>query len=236
MQINEQNIDIPEIILPETPKKRGRPKKSPTVTKTSATGSIFSVGTVGADPLDPLQKLVTEKEKLKSELLRLSDYNPDVVLKPVNDKLASVVESMSIEELRARVRLGHRNQSSKMDGTVAAQAINLANQLSGRLLGCLEELTESSSKDKLLNECVKDYLCMNILDYIPNNLKIGGLYSSHVASAYYAAQQKKKEAIKIQTDSPEREQIKQALNSPEIKSKLEELKMKFGSMSVRTEP
>lgn len=234
MQINEQNIDIPEIILPETPKKRGRPKKSPTVTKNTATGSIFSVGSV--DPSDPLQKLVTEKEKLKSELLRLSDYNPDVVLKPVNDKLANIVENMSIEELRARVRVGHRNQSSKMDGTVAAQAINLANQLSGRLLGCLEELTESSSKDKLLNECVKDYLCMNILDYIPNNLKIGGLYSSHVASAYYAAQQKKKEAPKIETNSPERDQIKQALSSPEIRSKLEELKMKIGSMSAHVEP
>lgn len=230
MQINEQNIDIPEIKLPETPKKRGRPKKNSTVSKTSASTSVATVGTV-----DPLQAMMTEKEKLKSELLRLSDYNPDVVLKPVNDKLANIVENMSLEELRARVRIGHRNQSSKMDGTVAAQAINLANQLSGRLLGCLDELTESSSKDKLLNECVKDYLCMNILDYIPNNLKIGGLYSSHVASAYYAAQQKKKLQQKIDTDSPEREQIKQALSSPDVKAKLEELRSKLGSMTGNTE-
>ena len=228
MQINEEIIGIPEIVLPETPKKRGRPKKANTssvapvnVSAATPVGSVASV--------DPLQQLVTEKEKLKTELLRLSDHNADLVLKPVNDRVASIIEGMSIEELRMRVRLGHRNQSSKMDSTVAAQVINLTNQMSGRLLGCLEELTESSSKDKLLNECVKEYLCINILDYIPINLKIGGLYGSHVASAYYISQQKKKEALNIDMSSKERDQIKEALNSPDVKNKLEELKSKLGN-------
>lgn len=189
MEISEENgitdiklVDINELI-PEKPKKKGRKKK------------------VTTEPVaEPAAEPISEKEKLKQELLRLSDYNPEIVTKPVNDKISNLVNEMDLNELRARVREGHRSQSSKMDDSVANQAINLANQLTGRMLGCLEELNESSLQDKLLKECVKDYMCLNILDFIPNELKIGGLYGSHVASAYYKASAKKPKLTELTDD------------------------------------
>jgi hypothetical protein len=217
-----QSIPTVDISAVSPKKKRGRPKKTTTST-TKPAGWFSSEPSTSTD--DPLTKLVSEKEKLKNELLRLSDHNPDVITKPVNDKLARLVEDMSIEELRERVRFGKRNQASKMDGSVAAQTITIANQLTGRFLGCLEELNETSVKDKLLNECVKDYMCLNILDYIPNELKIGGLYGSHVANAYYTSQQK--QAAPITNEA--REKIKQALADPNLKLKMEELKSKLNN-------
>ena len=211
MEISEENVitdiklvDINEL-LPDKPKKKGRkPKKNNSVTE--------PVTESGAEP-------ISEKEKLKQELLRLSDYNPEIVTKPVNDKISNLVDEMDLNELRARVRAGHRSQSSKMDDSVASQAINLANQLTGRMLGCLEELNESSLQDKLLKECVKDYMCLNILDFIPNELKIGGLYGSHVASAYYKASAKKPKITEL-TDEQ-----KSKLN--ELKGKLNDCKEKL---------
>lgn len=214
-----ETIDINKI----TPiKKRGRPKKISTINKNQSTDIVT----------DPLERLVTEKEKLKSELLRLSDYNPEIVTKPVNDKVAKLVEEMSIEELRERVRYGHRNQSSKMDNSVAEQSIMLANQLTGRMLGCLEELNETSVKDKLLNECVKDYMCLNILDYIPNELKIGGLYGSHVAKAYYDARRKETPSISELTESDTKDELKKALLDPQFKEKMDILKGKLSGLNI----
>lgn len=216
-----QKIDTVDISAVAPKKKRGRPKK------TATGGSKNSP----EDATDPLQKIVSEKDRLKEELIRLSDYNPEIVTKPVNDKISKLVEEMSIEELRERVRYGKRNQSSKMDSTVASQAIILANQLTGRMLGCLEELNDSSVKDRLLNECVKDYMCLNILDYIPNELKIGGLYGSHVAKAYYEASAKKTPKVTELTESEAKDKIKEALNDPKFKEKMDSLKDKLVGFS-----
>jgi hypothetical protein len=218
-----KTIDINTLIVP---KKKGRPKKADQKKATEST--------------EPLQNLVSEKEKLKAELLRLSDYHPEIVTKPVNDKVAKLIEEMTIEELRERVRYGHRNQSSKMDDSVSSQTIMMANQVAGRMLGCLEELNESSMKDKLLSECVKDYMCLNILDYIPNELKIAGLYGSHVSSAYYTAGLKKTPRI-VQpeedldfTKTMEEGEARDALkNLPTgMKDKLDLLKSKMGALGI----
>jgi hypothetical protein len=212
--IKIDTVDISTVIAP---KKRGRPKKKATETAGSAT--------------EDASKLPSEKERLKQELLRLSDYHPEIVTKPVNDKLASLVEDMSIEELRERVRYGKRNQSSKMDNSVASQAIVMANQLTGRLLGCLEELNETSTKDKLLAECVKDYMCLNVLDYIPNELKIGGLYGSHVAQAYYTASAKVTPKVTEITEE-NKEELKKALSTPEMQQKMALLKSKMNGLGI----
>jgi hypothetical protein len=220
-EINDNNIETIDInTIVEPKKKRGRPKKTTKkVTEPSST----------VDSVDTVEIKQTEKEKLKAELLRLSDYHPEIVTKPVNDKISKLIEEMDIEELRERVRYGHRNQSSKMDNTVAQQTIHLANQLTGRMLGCLDELNETSLQDKLLNECVKDYMCMNILDYIPNELKIGGLYGSHVAKAYYDATLKRpKLPVVTEVDNNE---LQQKLNDPEFKEKLEKIKHSLKNFS-----
>jgi len=164
-------IDLNSVDSPK--KKRGRPKKTKPVAE-----SIIE---------DEPPKL-TEKEKLKEELLRLSDYNDDIVTKPINDKLGALIDEMDLAELRARIRQGRKITSKKMDTQVAGQVIMIANQVAGNLLGCVEELNESTQKDELLKDTTKDYLALNVLDYIPTELKMMGLYGSHVGASYYKAQ------------------------------------------------
>lgn len=203
-------IDIDSVVKPKP--KRGRPKKKPAESAPEEPDSV---------------KGPTEKERLKAELLRLSDYTPEVVTKPVNDKIAKLVEEMDLDELRERVRIGKRNQSSKMDNSVAVQTISLANQAVGRLLGCLEELNETSLKDKLLHESVKDYLCLNVLDFIPPEVKIGGLYGSHVVNAY--ANKPVPPTPKV-TEIPE--DIKEKLDSPEVQDKLHDLRARLEDLKA----
>lgn len=228
-------IDINSAVTPT--KKKGRPRKQ----KSSAEPTETATATASMFKPDP----VTEKKRLQEELMRLSDYNADVVTKPVNDKVAKLVEEMDIEELKARIRVGKRKQSSKMDNSVAEQTILMCNQLSGRMLGCLEELNETSLKDELLKECTKEYLCLNVLDFIPHELKIGGLYGAHLASAYYKASAKEEarapktpHLTELPTDTIDPVKLKkleEKFNSPEMKDKLQLLKEKFSALSSKSD-
>lgn len=220
---NIVTVDVNELV---EPKKRGRPKG----TTKKAVGKTTVLPETLTDP-------VTEKKKLQDELIRLADYNESIVTKPVNDKVAKMVEDMDIEELKARIRVGKRKQSGKMDNNVAEQLILVSNQLTGRMLDCLEELNESSLKDELLKECTKEYLCMNILDYIPHELKIGGLYGSHVASAYYKSSERKGKTNLKELKPNEVEEAKEKISremetNPEFKAKMEQLKEKMKGINL----
>ena len=212
-----KTVDVSAVVAPK--------KRAPKARK--QTKSAEPVADEGFTLLTP----TTEKERLQEELMRLADYNAEVVTKPVNDKVAKLVEEMDIEELKARIRVGKRKQSSKMDNSVAEQTINLCNQFTGRMLGCLEELNETSLKDELLKECTKEYLCLNVLDFIPHELKIGGLYGSHVASAYYKASAKITPNL-TEIDPEKLNDIKEKLKSPEMANKLQLLKEKLSSLNV----
>ena len=115
MNIQETNtnnptlIDLNSINLPK--KSRGRPKKVKNVTETI---------------IEPDAPKLSEKEKLKEELLRLSDYNDDIVTKPINDKLGKLIDEMDLSELRARIRQGRKITSKKMDTSVASSVILMA--------------------------------------------------------------------------------------------------------------
>lgn len=217
---NIKTVDINEL-LPK--KSKGRPPGAKNKKNTKPT----------ENKIQSMEEKLSEKEKLQEELLRLADYNESVITKPVNDKIAKLVDDMSIEELKARIRSAKRNQSSKMDTNVAEQTILLTNQMMGTLLGCLEELNESSLKDELLKECTKEYLCLNILDYIPMELKLGGIYSSHLASSYYKAKAKRTPFVSEMTDSSE---IKAGLASPEMQNKLANLKARLKGLAPPPPP
>lgn len=140
-------------------------------------------------PLD-LDAEEREMKELREKLMQYSDHNPDIVVKPVNDKISKLVNEMSIDELRARCRQGKKICSGRMDSVVGKQIIFLANQSCGALLDCVEELQESTSRDQLLQETTTEYFSLHLLDYIPDELKISGIYASHVLKAYYEAQSK----------------------------------------------
>eukprot|EP00916_Digyalum_oweni_P004735 GHVL01008381.1.p1 GENE.GHVL01008381.1~~GHVL01008381.1.p1 ORF type:complete len:238 (-),score=30.38 GHVL01008381.1:331-1044(-) len=161
-------------------KRRGRPKKTATV----------------ADPVGAVEDEEMEMKKLKEQLLNYADHNPDVVMKPVNDKIAKLVNEMSIDELRARCRQGKKINAGRMDNVVGQQIIQLSNMAVGQMLDCLDELDESTRDDKLLNEVTTEYMSLHLLDFIPEEIKIAGIYSSHVLSAYREKQRKQPKTVK----------------------------------------
>ena len=142
-----------------------------------------------------------EREKLQRELLSLAEINPDVVSKPVSTELSSKINEMSIEELKARISQGRRVVSKKLDNSVADQFLTLTNSVAGNLLGCYEELQESTQQDELLKESTRDFLSFNLLNLIPLEVKLGGLYSSHIVSAKYKAGKKEQQAPPQQKES-----------------------------------
>lgn len=174
--------------LPTPPKRgRGRPKGSTKKKKQEQPEEQGSSWNPFSSEISKEEKEAQERKELEEKLLNFADHNPDVVLKPINNKIASTVREMDIEELRARVRMGRKLSSSKLDNHVGGQCIFLANETVGRFLDCVEELHKSTENDRLLQETTTEFLSMRILDYVPTELKLAGLYSSHVIKSYYEA-------------------------------------------------
>ena len=174
--------------LPTPPKRgRGRPKGSTKKKKQEQPEEQKSSWNPFANEISKEEKEAQERKDLEEKLLNMSDHNPDVVLKPVNNKIASTVREMDIEELRARVRMGRKIHSAKLDNHVGGQVIFLANETVGRFLDCVEELHKSTENDRLLQETTTEFLSLKILDWVPMELKLAGLYSSHVIKSYYEA-------------------------------------------------
>jgi hypothetical protein len=173
MDITPVDLNVLKEDLPAPKKKRGRPKKS------------------AADPVQSIDDEEKEKKELREKLMQYADHNEDIVMRPVNDKVAKLVNEMSLDELRARCRQGKKICSGRMDNVVGNQVIELCNMSVGQILDCLEELQESTRNDELLHEVTTEYLSLHLLDMVPEEIKILGIYSSHVLTAYRNAQMKK---------------------------------------------
>lgn len=169
--------------------KRGRPKKSTSTKKENKpTLDLFR------EEADEEQ----EKKELKEKLLQYADYNEDIVNRPINDRIHKLINEMDIDELRARCRQGKKICSSRMNSVVGAQILNLANKGVGGLLECYDELQASTDSDELLKETVTNYFSLHILDFIPDEVKIAGIYGSHVINAYYEASTKNDSELLIE--------------------------------------
>lgn len=196
--MSNDHIEVIDLNSIEPPKKRrGRPagakNKKKTVAETEAEGiNLFQEE----------EDLEAEKRRLKEKLLQYSDYNPELVTKPINDKISKLVNEMDIDELRARCRQGKKLCSSRVDTVVGQQIITLANQSVGSLLDCVDELHYSTRKDQLLQETTTRYFSLHLLDYIPDEIKMAGLYGSHVLGAYYQAEQNRKGNKPVQLPEP----------------------------------
>lgn len=210
-----QQVDLSGIEPPK--KRRGRPAGSKNKTsKTSKTPT---------NVFQEEEDLEAEKRALKQKLLQYSDHNPTIVEKPINDKIAKLVNEMDIDELRARCRQGKKICSSRIDNVVGRQIIGIANQAVGSFLDCVDELQYSTSKDQLLNETTTQYFSLHLLDFVPDELKIGGIYASHVISAYNEAQSKKpenkpvkvEEVQKVEQQEPENPITITKVDKPEVK-------------------
>ena len=219
MEITPINLDELKVNSATTPKKRGRPAKKATKTVT--------------DPVGIVENEEMEMKRLREQLLNYADHNEDIVTRSVNNKLTKLVNEMSIDELRARCRQGKKINSGRMDSVVGQQIIQVCNMAVGQLLDCMDELNESTRKDKLLNETVTGYLSLHILDYIPEEIKIMGIYGSHTLTAYQQSLSKKpnKPFVPAIPPAPMVEQVKEVkLQNKDIESiipRIQEVKDKL---------
>jgi hypothetical protein len=198
-EINPINLDELKTTVEPPKKKRGRPRK---VKATESTDVVASVESEEA-----------EIKRLREQLMNYADHNPDIVEKPINNRIGKLVNSMDLDELRARCRQGKKINASRMDSVVGRQVITLANVAVGQILDCLDELNESTKNDPLLQECATEYLSLHLLDFVPEELKIAGIYSSHVLTAYQDSLNRKPSLI---------QQIKKKIAPVEEEKKVEE--------------
>jgi transcription elongation factor Elf1 len=123
-------------------------------------------------------------EKLKNELRNLLMANPTLDLtKSINKAPLELINHMSNEELQARIFDAKRTLNSKLDNNISSSGLCLVNQVVGKLLGCVEELDQFVSNDKVLQESAKDLLSFNLLSHIPPSVKVSGLYAMNVGLA-----------------------------------------------------
>lgn len=133
-----------------------------------------------------------ELQSLRNELLQILMSNPNIDLKsPIELTPFQSINSMSAEELKARIFQAKRELSSKTDLKISDSALGLVNLFVGNMLGCLDELQDEVNKDVLLRETVKDTLSINLLSKIPPQLKVTGLYAMNVGTAMSKARSKK---------------------------------------------
>lgn len=130
---------------------------------------------------------IEELEYHKELLLQLSLNRPEILTKPVIVHDTSLIETMSLDEIKARINQANRMSAAQLDDSTTRNIISISNQAIGTLLGCAEELQTSTATDQLLQSSAKEYLSINVLDYIPTELKLMGIYSLHVSSAYVNA-------------------------------------------------
>lgn len=200
-----ETVDLTNMEAPK--RRRGRPAGSKNKNKKKQEEEAKSSWNPFAAEVSKEEKEAIERKELEEKLLNMADHNPAVVLKPVNNKIASTVREMDLDELRARVRMGRKIHSAKLDNHVGGQVIFLANETVGRFMDCVEELHRSTENDQLLQETTTEFLSLKVLDWIPMELKLAGLYSSHVIKAYY-------EAVKAQKSTTmSNEQKQSALNN-----------------------
>ena len=141
-----------------------------------------------------------ELEKLRKELESIIMNNPSIDIEsPVNTTLLQKIQSMSIEELKARIFNAKRALNSKLDLKISDGALSLVNQVIGRMLGCVKELEDAVMNDHLLRESTKDLLSFNLLAKIPSQLKVAGLYSIDLGLALNTA--KKNKSMQIVTET-----------------------------------
>ena len=166
------------------------------------TGSVVGDLTGEIMHAEPSIDLQNERElqKLRRELESIIMNNPSIDIEsPVNTTLLQKIQSMSIEELKARIFNAKRALNSKLDLKISDGALSLVNQVIGRMLGCVKELEDAVMNDYLLRESTKDLLSFNLLAKIPSQIKVAGLYSIDLGLALNTA--KKNKSVQIVTET-----------------------------------
>jgi hypothetical protein len=133
-----------------------------------------------------------ELTKLRKELEQIVLANPSLDLdKPYSNTTLEKIQTMNATELRARIFQAKRELTCQLDCKISDGALSFANQVIGRMLGCVDELHAQVMNDTILRESTKDLLSMQLLSKIPPNLKVSGLYAVNVGVALQKAKANK---------------------------------------------
>jgi hypothetical protein len=133
-----------------------------------------------------------ELTKLRKELEQIVLANPSLDIdKPYSNTTLEKIQTMNATELRARIFQAKRELTCQLDCKISDGALSFANQVIGRMLGCVDELHAQVMNDTILRESTKDLLSMQLLSKIPPNLKVSGLYAVNVGVALQKAKANK---------------------------------------------
>lgn len=137
----------------------------------------------------------------QDELLKLRDQFKKLVLNNninINEKCTTNndferIDKMNVEELKSRIIMAKHSFSKSIDKKITDNCLSMVNLIVGSALGCLEELQYEVEKNIILSEATNKVISQEILIHIDPKLKMAGLYSIDVATAFKKAKLKKKE-------------------------------------------
>jgi hypothetical protein len=134
-----------------------------------------------------------EREEIKNKFIEIISVNPNVKLDTPEKfkEIAKRCNEMPLDELRLQLAYAQRLQYQGIDNKIAHNVLKLCSAVIGGVLDCNEQLQKKVDEDKYLQEITGSALGENVLHLLPNYMKIAGLYSSHVISAYREAPHKK---------------------------------------------
>lgn len=154
--------------------------------------SKFNILSGSQSKSEMTDKEIDEKlEKLRVQFKTMVINNKIDIKKAVKNEDFKQIDKMTMEELEARIMDAKYIFSKKIDEKIADSSIQMTNLIVGKLLNCVEELEEETQKNTLLKEATGQVLGANLLQYIPPEVKMGGLYALDVSRAYKKAQYKK---------------------------------------------
>jgi hypothetical protein len=145
-----------------------------------------------------------EKQKLIDEYITIitSGVDPDKI--DVSDNLKKLVrnlEESDISDLRIRVTLARKHLYKGVDTQISEKTLDLACLVAGKALKCYDELHEDVMKDEYLKNLTSTMLTNKVLHMIPDHLKIGGLFASHVLKAKLASTLKEQPITEVITNT-----------------------------------
>lgn len=124
-----------------------------------------------------------EVQAMRDQLSRLSAKHPNVLTDPIDTYHDDLIAQMTPEELQARLKMVRRACNSQMNTMITKNIIRLANNGVGLVSGKgSENLNKTTLNDPILIDTANNYISENVLDLLADEIKLGIIYSSHVAN------------------------------------------------------
>lgn len=129
---------------------------------------------------------VDERQALIGEYVSMITSGVDPEKIQVSDNIRKIVKELQdsdINDIRIRVSLARKHLYRGIDNQLSEKTLDIACMLAGKALKCYDELKADVEGDEYLKNLTSNFLSTTILNKMPDTVKIGGLFASHVLKA-----------------------------------------------------